>query len=181
MKKKVAVLVGSLRKESFHRRIALELIRLSPDGLNMQLVEIGELNLYNEDLEEHAPKAWTDYRKKIGESDAILFVSPEYNRSIPGVLKNAIDIATRPPTENVLLRKPAAVVTGSSSGIGGFGSNHAIRQSVVFSQVRMLPNEVYIGQMDKRFKEDEKTLVDDTQKYLKKFLKDFEEWITLFS
>ena len=91
MEKKISVLVGSLRKESFNRKIANELIRLAPKTLKMEIVEIGNLPLYNEDIDTNSPKEWTDFRDKFKNSDAILFVSPEYNRTIPGALKNAID------------------------------------------------------------------------------------------
>lgn len=179
--KKIAVLVGSLRKDSFNKKIANELIRLASDSLEMEIAEIGDLNLFNEDLLENSPSSWKAFKKKIKEADGILFVSPEYNRSIPGVLKNAIDIATRPPSENVLFKKPAAVVTASPSKISAIAGNHAIRQAVIFSQVRMLPTEVYIGEVDKLFKEDQKTLVESTEKFLSGVLKEFEDWVKLFS
>ncbi|RQP14967.1 MAG: NAD(P)H-dependent oxidoreductase [Chryseobacterium sp.] len=181
MKKKIAVLVGSLRKESYNRRIANELIRLAPETMELEIVEIGNLPHYNEDLEENPPKEWTDFREKIQGADGIFIVSPEYNRSMPGALKNAIDIGSRPPKENAWIKKPVAVATASGSGIGGFGANHAIRQSLVFSQIRLLPVELYIGNMKELFKEDGKTLVDDTQDFLKSVLSRFEDWIETFS
>lgn len=178
---KIATLVGSLRKASWNKRIALEMIRIAPKSLDMEIVSIADLGLFNDDFVETPPKSWTVFREKIREADGILIVSPEYNRSIPGVLKNAIDIATRPPQDNVLLKKPVAVVTASGTGIGGALSNEAIRNSVFFSKVRMLPREVYIGQMIERFQEDEKTLVPSTEEFLKDLLIEFEEWISLFS
>ena len=132
MAKKIAVLVGSLRKESFNRKIANELIRLSSEGLEMEIVEIGDMPHYNEDLDESPPQQWTVFRNKIKEKDAVLFVSPEYNRTIPKIKKNAIDVGSRPYGSSVWAGKVGAVVTSSPSNLGGFGSNHNIRQAVVF-------------------------------------------------
>lgn len=179
MKKQIAVIVGSLRKDSYNRKIANELIRLAPETMNFEVVEIGNLEHYNEDLEQNPPKEWIQFREKIRESDGIFFVSPEYNRSIPGVLKNAIDVGSRPPKDNVWNGKPAAVATGSNGGIGGFGANHAIRQALVFPNVRVMPSEIYIGHMKERFKEDGKTLTEETQQFLKKVLTDFEKWVMM--
>ena len=181
MKKKITILVGSLRKDSYSKKMANELIRLAPETLEMEIVEIGNLPHYNQDLEANLPQEWKDFRKKIRESDGVFFVSPEYNRTIPGVLKNAIDIGSRPPKENVWKHKPVAVATSSGSGIGGFGANHNIRQAVVFSDARMMPKEIYIGLVAERFKEDGITLVESTEEFLKSVLKEFDEWVNYFS
>ena len=163
MEKKITVLVGSLRKESFNRKIAMELIRLAPKSLNMELVEIGDLPFYNEDLEENPPKQWTDFRETIKNSDGVLFVSPEYNRTIPAVLKNAIDVASRPGGKSVWKGKPGSVVTASPSGIGGFGANHNIRQAVVFLDIPMMQQpEMYLGKVHELFQEDGKTVIERT-------------------
>jgi hypothetical protein len=120
--RRVAVLVGSLRKASYNRRIALALEKLAPASLRLQIVEIGALPLYNEDLEgDHAPAQWLAFRAAIRERDAVLFVTPEYNRSVPGGLKNAIDVGSRPYGQSVWSRKPCAVISVSPGAIGGFG------------------------------------------------------------
>jgi len=173
---KIAILVGSLRKDSYNRKIAKEFMRLAPNSMQMEIVEIGDLNLYNADLEENPPQSWKTFREKIKNSDAVFFISPEYNRSIPGVLKNAIDVATRPPKDNVLMKKPAIVATASGSGISGVAGNMAIKQSLIFSKMRILPMEIYIGNMLSLFEDDGKTLVEDTQVFLKHILKEFEDW-----
>lgn len=178
---KIAILVGSLRKDSWNKKLALEMIRIAPKSLDMEIISIADLGLFNDDLVEDMPDSWTVFRESIRKADGILFVSPEYNRSIPGVLKNAIDITTRPPSDNVLLKKPVAVVTASPTGIGGALSNEAIRNSIFFSKVRILAREIYIGQVKDRFQEDEKTLVSSTEDFLKEFLVEFEEWVSLFS
>ncbi|HLY80226.1 MAG TPA: NAD(P)H-dependent oxidoreductase, partial [Caulobacteraceae bacterium] len=103
----VAVLVGSLRKASYNRKMALALAKLAPETLTLGIVEIGALALYNEDLEgAEAPQAWLDFRAAVRVSDAVMFVTPEYNRSVPGGLKNAIDVGSRPYGQSVWSRKP---------------------------------------------------------------------------
>ncbi|MDN3607028.1 NADPH-dependent FMN reductase [Kaistella yonginensis] len=181
MEKKITVLVGSLRKESFNRKIAMELIRLAPKSLNMELVEIGDLPFYNEDLEENPPKQWTDFRETIKNSDGVLFVSPEYNRTIPAVLKNAIDVASRPGGKSVWKGKPGSVVTASPSGIGGFGANHNIRQAVVFLDVPMMQQpEMYLGKVHELFQEDGKTVIERTEKFLKTYIDAYANWVYKF-
>ena len=181
MEKKITVLVGSLRKESFNRKIAMELIRLAPKSLNMELVEIGDLPFYNEDLEENPPKQWTDFRETIKNSDGVLFVSPEYNRTIPAVLKNAIDVASRPGGKSVWKGKPGSVVTASPSGIGGFGANHNIRQAVVFLDIPMMQQpEMYLGKVHELFQEDGKTVIESTEKFLKTYIDAYANWVYKF-
>ena len=99
--KKIAVIVGSLRKESFNRKMAKALIALAPESLKFEIIEIGALPLYDQDLEDNPPTTWTQFRERLPEFDGVLFVTPEYNRSVPGVLKNAIDVGSRPYGKNV--------------------------------------------------------------------------------
>ncbi|MEO5932342.1 MAG: NAD(P)H-dependent oxidoreductase, partial [Duganella sp.] len=107
--KKVAVVIGSLRKDSINRKFAHELIALAPPSLEFNIVEIGEMALYNQDLEENgatAPQTWSHFRQRIQEVQAVLFVTPEYNRSVPAPLKNAIDVGSRPYGSSVWGGKP---------------------------------------------------------------------------
>lgn len=181
MSKKITVLVGSLREESFNKKIANEIIRLSPQSLEMKIVEIGNLPFYNEDLDENPPKEWTDFREIINNSDGVLFVSPEYNRTIPAVLKNAIDVASRPGGKSVWKGKPGAVVTSSPSAIGGFGSNHNIRQAVVFLDIPMMQQpEMYLGKIKESFEEDGKTVNARTEILLQNFIDSYEVWVNRF-
>ena len=181
MAKKIAVLVGSLRKKSYNRKIANELIRLSQTNLEMEIVEIGNLPLYNEDLDQNPPQEWTDFRAKVKASDGVLFVSPEYNRTIPGALKNAIDVGSRPYGSSVWQSKPGAVVTASPSSLGAFGANHNIRQAVVFLDVYMMAQpEAYIGNAAEIFKEDGTTVVEATEKFLKSFVESYQKWVEKF-
>jgi chromate reductase len=127
---RAAALVGSLRKESFTRKIAKAMINVAPAQLACSIVEIGGLPLYNEDLEADAPVAWTSFRAAMREVDAVLFATPEYNRSNPGALKNAIDVGSRPYGKSVFEGKAGAVVSVSPSASGGLGVNFAVRNAL---------------------------------------------------
>ena len=153
---KVAILVGSLRKDSINRKVAKSLCAFSGDRLDCDIVEIGDLPLYNQDYDADSPPQYERFRKEIAAADGILFVSPEYNRGIPGVLKNAIDVGSRPYGKSVFNQKPAAIVTASPGSIGGFGSNHQIRQAAVFLNMPVMQQpEAYLGGVsDDSFGED---------------------------
>jgi chromate reductase len=174
----VAVLVGSLRKESFTRKTAKALARLAPENLKLQIVEIGELPFYDEDKEADPPAQWVEFRRQVKAADAVLFASPEYNRSVPGVLKNAVDVGSRPYGSSVFAGKPAAVVTVSPGAIGGFGANHHLRQSLVFLDMPILQQpEAYLGGVAKWF-DDKGELVDESARgFLTKFIQAFADWI----
>jgi chromate reductase len=175
---KVAVVVGSLRKGSITRKVANALRSLASDRLKMEIVEIGDLPLYNPDLDEKPPEAWVELRRRIAESDAVLFATPEYNRSVPGALKNAIDIASRPYGKSAWTGKPAAVVSVSPGAIGGFGANHHLRQMLVFLDMpAMQQPEAYIGNAAKLFGEDGQLANKDTAEFLRKIIMSFEAWI----
>lgn len=143
---RVALIVGSLREGSYSRAIGLEMKTIAAPRLELELIEIGDLPLYNSDLDENPPAQWTRFRDQVGSADGVLFVSPEYNRGIPGVLKNAIDVGSRPYGKSVFDKKPAAIVTASPGSIGGFGSNHQIRQAAVFLNMPVMQQpEAYLG------------------------------------
>ncbi len=174
----VAVIVGSLRKESFNRKTANALADLAPAALKLQIVEIRDLALYDEDIEVQAPASWIAFRERIRRADALLFVTPEYNRGIPGGLKNAIDVGSRPYGKSAWAGKPGAVVSVSPGAIGAFGANHHLRQSLVFLDVPVLQQpEAYIGGANKLFDAEGKLVSDATRDFLKKFLDAFAAWI----
>ncbi len=174
----VAVLVGSLRKDSLNRKVAKVLAELAPASLKLSLVEIGELPLYNQDKDQDPPAAWTALRARVKAADAVLFVTPEYNRSMPAPLKNALDVASRPYGQSAWDGKPAAVVSASPGAIGGFGANHHLRQSLVFLNVpTMQQPEAYLGGADKFFDADGKLINDGTRKFLERFMLSFARWI----
>jgi chromate reductase len=143
---KIAIIVGSLREGSINRKVARSICGLRHDNLDCSMIEIGDLPLYNQDLDANPPEQWVRFRKEVGAADGVLFVSPEYNRGIPGVLKNAIDVGSRPYGQSVFDKKPAAIVTASPGSIGGFGANHQIRQAGVFLNMPMMQQpEAYLG------------------------------------
>ncbi len=175
---KVAVLVGSLRKESINLKMAKALISLAPKNHDYEIVEIGDLPFYNEDLETDAPpKAWTTFRERLKAVNGVLFVTPEYNRSVPAVLKNALDVGSRPYGHSVFDAKPAGVVTVSPGAVGGFGANHHLRQSLVFLNMPTLQQpEAYIGNGAKIFEQDG-SLNESTRAFMKKFIDAFDQWV----
>ena len=174
----IAVLVGSLRRESLNRKAAKTLIEIAPKGLQLEIVEIGALALYNADLEEDVPREWTLFRERITRADAVLFVTPEYNRGVPGVLKNAIDVGSRPHGQNRFDGKPGGVVSVSPGAIGGFGANHHLRQSLVFLNVPTLQQpEAYIGGAAKHFDANGALIDDSVRDFLKKYLDAYAQWV----
>jgi len=183
MAKKIAVIVGSLRKESWNRKLAKAIIQLSPASLNLEMVEIGQLPLYNQDPDDEGQplKEWTTFRDRMKDFDGVLFVTPEYNRSIPGCLKNAIDVGSRPYGKSIWSGKPAAVISGSPSAIGGFGSNQHLRQTFVFLDVLCMQQpEAYIGHIDKLFDDKGNLIKEDTKDFLRKFIESLAKWVATF-
>lgn len=176
----VALLVGSLRKEAFSRKLGDALSRLAPSSLRLKTVEIGQLPLYNQDIEESGklPSEWIAFRQQVRDADAVLFVTPEYNRSVPGALKNAIDVGSRPYGQSVWDGKPGAVASISPGAIGAFGANHHLRQSLVFLNVpTMQQPEAYIGAAASLFNEHGELSNDLTKAFLIDFMQAFARWI----
>ena len=179
MKKyKIAVIVGSLRKESYNLKTAKELIALAPESLSLEIINIADLPMFNEDLESTPPQEWITLREQIIAADGVLFLTPEYNRSVPAVLKNAIDVGSRPYGQNSWDGKPAAIVSVSIGGISGFGANHHLRQSLVFVNMHtMAQPEAYIGGAGALFNDEGKLTNDSTKDFLNNFMVAFEKWI----
>ena len=175
----VAVFVGSLRRDSINRKVANVLAELAPSSLKLSIVEIGQLPLYNQDGDTNPPAEWTAFRARVKAADAVLFVTPEHNRSVPAAMKNALDIASRPYGENAWNGKPGAVITASPGAIGGFGANHHLRQSLVFLNVpAMQQPEAYIGGADKLFDASGKLANEATGKFLGHVMQAFADWVT---
>jgi chromate reductase len=178
--RKVAVFVGSLRKESLTRKVAMAIFSLAPASLQFEIVDIGSVSHYNQDLEPSPPNDWLALREKVRPADAVLFATPEYNRSVPGVLKNAIDVASRPKESNVFNGKPGAVISVSPGNISGFGANHHLRQMLVFLNVpTMQQPEAYIGGAGKLFDESGNLTNDSTRQFLKGFADAYAAWVEL--
>ena len=175
----IAVIVGSLRKASWNRKIAQALIALTPRELRLEIVEIGALPLYNPDDEDAGPPAaCTVFRERMRDVDGVIFVTPEYNRSVSAVLKNAIDIGSRPPGKSVWSGKPAAVVSASPGALGAFGANHHLRQTFVYLDMPVMQQpEAYIGGVDKLFDEAGQLSSDSTRAFLQKYLQTYAAWV----
>jgi len=174
----VAVLVGSLRQGAFSRTLANALAVLALPTLKLSIVEIGDLPFYNQDHEADPPAAWLAFRQRIAAADAVLFVTPEYNRSVPAVLKNALDVASRPYGRSAWNGKPGAVVSVSPGQLGGFGANHHLRQSLVFLNVpTMQQPECYVGAAGDLFDADGAIVKPATREFLEAFMQAFGVWI----
>jgi chromate reductase len=174
----VAVLIGSLRKESLTRQLVEALKGIAPVGLKLNVVEIGDLPLFNSDHEANPPATVTAFKQAIEGSDAVLFATPEYNRSVPGVLKNAIDWGSRPYGKSSWNGKPAAVISISQGVLSGFGANHHLRQSLVFLNMPTLQQpEAYIAQVQTLLDGKGGFVKPETATFLGSFLAAFEAWI----
>ncbi len=173
----VAVLIGSLRRDSLNRKFAHILCELAPASLKLDIVEIGALPLYNQDLEAQTP-AWSAFRERMGHAQAVLFVTPEYNRSVPAALKNALDVGSRPYGKSIWRGKPGAIVSVSPGAIGGFGANHHLRQSLVALDVPAMPQpEAYIGGAEKLLEADGNLVNPGTRDFLTKYMHAFAVWV----
>ena len=174
---RVALIVGSLREGSYSRAVAMAVKDLAAPGLDLIPIEIGDLPRYNPDLEAAVPAPWARFRQAVEETTAVLFVTPEYNRSIPGALKNALDVGSRPYGHSVWQAKPAAIVSVSPGAIGAFGANHHLRQPLVFLNMpTMQQPEAYIGNVEALL-EDGVLKNGGTRDFLKTFAEAFADWI----
>ena len=176
---KIAILVGSLREASINRKVAKSICAMRDDGLDCEMVEIGNLPLYNQEYDGESPQEYVRFRDRIREADGVLFVSPEYNRGVPGVLKNAIDVGSRPYGKSVWNGKPAAIVTASPGSIGGFGANHQIRQAAVFLNMPVMQQpEAYLGNVtDDKFDEDGCLKEGPLKELVEKLAHAFHDWV----
>ena len=174
----VAVFVGSLRRDSINRKVANALIECAPAAMKLSIIEIGHMPIYNQDVDENPPVAWSQFRERVRIAEGVLFVTPEHNRSVPAALKNAIDVGSRPYGKSAWSGKPGAVISASPGAIGGFGANHHLRQSLVFLNVpAMAQPEAYIGAADTLFDANGKLTNDGTRKFLTSFMQAFGAWI----
>ncbi|QNN65454.1 NAD(P)H-dependent oxidoreductase [Sphingomonas rhizophila] len=177
----IAIIVGSLRDGSINRKVARSMCALH-DRLDCTIVEIGDLPLYNPDIDgDSPPEAYTRFRDAIRSAEGVLFVTPEYNRSVPGALKNAIDVGSRPYGKSVFAKKPAAIVTVSPGALGGFGANHHLRQSAVFLDMPVMQQpEAYLGHVsDDAFGKDGLLKDGDLKNLVEKLSAAFADWIDL--
>jgi chromate reductase len=140
-------------------------------------MEIGNLPHFDQDLEATPPAEWVAFRNQVKATDAVLFVTPEYNRGLPGVLKNAIDVGSRPYGSSVWNGKPGAVISASPGAVGGFGAFHQLRQSLVFLNVPALNIEAYIGGAFALFDDNGELINESTTEFLRSYGQAFKAWI----
>jgi chromate reductase, NAD(P)H dehydrogenase (quinone) len=182
MSKKIAVLVGSLRKDSYNLKVAKVLQKIAPSSISLYIIEIGDLPLYNEDIDTDIPPTpYTLFRKEIMECSGVIFVTPEYNRGLPAVIKNAIDVGSRPYGKSVWAKKPAAVISVSPGAIGGFSANHQLRQSLVFLDMpTMQQPEAYIGNINSAFDENG-NINEKTKEFFSIIINCYANWVEKLS
>lgn len=179
----IGVFVGSLRRDSFSKKVADAFITLMPEKYEIKVIDISNLQIYNQDFDDdgNTPKEWEVFRKEVEELDGFLFVTPEYNRSIPPVLKNALDIASRPYGQNVWSGKPGAILSVSPGNIGGFGANHHLRQVLSFLNIyTMQQPEAYLSNITDSIDEQGNVSSDRTIKYMQTIANDFADWLDKF-
>lgn len=179
MSKTIGIIIGSLRKNSFSQSIASFVKENAPDGLNFKIIDIGDLAIYNQDYDTaNAPANYETFRNEVKAVDGVLFITPEHNRSIPAVLKNALDVGSRPYGANVWSGKPGAIISQSPGGIGGFGANHHLRQILTFLNVPTLAQpEAYIGAFHTLIDENGAINNDDTKGFISAFLNAYADWV----
>jgi len=183
MAKNIGVIVGSLRKGSWNRMLANALIKLAPASINLEIVEIGALPLYNQDPDDEGSplKEWEIFRNKMKTMDGFIFVTPEYNRSIPAPLKNAIDVGSRPYGKSIWGGKPGAVISSSPGAIGGFGANQHLRQTFVFLDIYCMQQpEAYVSSVNTLFDDNSNITNDKTEAFLRTYMESFAKWVERF-
>jgi chromate reductase len=178
---RIAIVVGSLRRDSINRKVARSICAFTADKLDCRMVEIGDLPLFNQDREYDPPEQHVRFKREIAASDGVLFCTPEYNRGVPGVLKNAIDVGSRPYGDSVWDKKPAAIVSASTGAIGGFGANHQLRQACVFLNMPVMQQpEAYLSKVGEDSFDADGCLTDGPLKTVVLGLADaFADWVEL--
>jgi chromate reductase len=176
----IAMIIGSLRRDSYNRKIARALQSLAPPPLTLREVPISGCSLYNQDLDDNPPDDWVQLRDSIRPAKGVLFVTPEYNRSIPGVLKNALDIASRPYGKSVWSGKPGAIISATPGALGAFGANHHLRQSCVFLDIPLMQQpEAYLAHIkDDQFDANGAVTDEKLKALLQKIIDAYAQWVT---
>ncbi len=181
MNKIIGIIAGSLRKESFSKKLAAEVLKMAPEGFEFKLVTLADLQIYNQDFDDEGvvPEEYTEFRDLMNTIEGVIFITPEYNRSVPGVLKNAIDVGSRPYGKSVWNGKPAAVFSNSPGNLAAFGANHHLRQSLVFLNMPVMQQpEVYLARVGEAFDENGQMKEGKTKDLLQHAVTAFVAWFT---
>ncbi|WP_371130740.1 NADPH-dependent FMN reductase [Streptococcus didelphis] len=148
--RKIGIILGSLKKTSYSRKLAQAIEKIAPKDHKITIIEIKDLPLFNpdNDKDNNRPQAYEDFRKEVKEQDALIFITPEYNRTIPAALKNALEIGSRPYGQVAFAKKPSLIISQSNGKLGGFGANHHLRQSLVYLDTPLMQQpEVYLSEV----------------------------------
>ena len=174
----VVVIVGSLRKESFSLKIANALAKLAPDTIKLNVVTLHDISFFNQDLEAAPPADWVAFREKLQKSEGVLFVTPEYNRSIPGVLKNAIDVGSRPYGKSSFLGKPIGIVGNSPGPLGGVNAAMNLKQILPgYAGTIMGQPEIYLNGVGDAFNDKGELIKESLQAVLKQYIDAFAAFV----
>jgi chromate reductase len=174
----IVVIVGSLRKESFSLKIAHALAKLAPASLKLEVTTLNGISFFNQDLEANPPADWLGFREKLQKSDGILFVTPEYNRGIPGVLKNAIDVGSRPYGKSSFLGKPTGIISTSPGPLGGVSAAKQLQNILPgISGPIMGQPETYLNGIGDAFNEKGELTKEPLQKILEQYLAAFAAFV----
>jgi chromate reductase len=174
----IVVIVGSLRKESFSLKIANTLAKLAPASLKLDVVTPHGISFFSQDLEAAPPADWVAFREKIQKSDGVIFVTPEYNRSIPGVLKNAIDVASRPYGKSSFLGKPVGIVSNSPGPLGGVNAAKNLQNVLpgIAGPILGQP-EIYLNAVGDAFDDKGACIKDSLQAVLKQYIEAYATFV----
>jgi len=175
----IAVVVGSLRKESFNRQLAQVIIRLAPANVEFELVGIGDLPLYDQDQDDNQADSVKRMKAQIHKADGVLFVTPEYNRSIPGVLKNALDHGSRPYGQNAWARKPAAIIGISPSPVGTALAQQHLRGVLATLDMPTLCQPEMFLQMKEGFFDGSGNVNESSRKFIKSWIDRYLNWVSI--
>lgn len=179
MKATIGLISGSLRKESFSKKLALAIQKMAPEEFEFQMVSIEGLPVFNQDFDQggEVPASYDAFRKKIQSLDGVIFVTPEHNRSVPAALKNALDVGSWPYGENAWAGKPGAVFSCSPGDISGFGAHHHLRQCLAYLDVAVMAQpEVYLAGADKLFDDQGAIKDSDKEEFVKEAVDAYCDW-----
>lgn len=178
----IGLIAGSLRKESFSKKIARALLPMAPHGFEFKIISIDNLPIYNQDFDDYnnVPESYIKFREEIKSIAGIIFITPEHNRSVPAALKNAIDIGSRPAGKSVWDKKPGAVFSNSPGNLSAFGANHHLRQSLVFLNIPVMQQpEVYLPHIDKVWDENGDLKDENVKNFLQKAIDAYIDWFKM--
>jgi chromate reductase len=182
--KKIGIFVGSLRQGSYSRIVAKYIAGLAPQGFVFQEIDLGGLPFYNQDFDDigPVPAVVQEFRETVAGLSGFLFITPEYNRSFPAVLKNALDMASKPMGQNKWSNKPGAIISISPGNMGGFGANQQLRQPMGFLNIHLLKQpELYLGNIANCLDENGQIARPATQELLQKFVDSYVDWVNFIN